>query len=138
MTIEKLDAAIKEVCPIDGVDSDRVISFKPEATLEQKTAAQSIANEWDFAEAVTIEVLTEVVQAHLDAQAVKHHYDNIVSACSYAATPNLFQSESQAFLVWRANCWAKCYEVMGAVKASARSVPTPEELLAELPLLALP
>lgn len=42
MRIEALDAAIKAVCPIDGVDSNGGISFKPEATDEQRAAARAI------------------------------------------------------------------------------------------------
>lgn len=48
MNIVRLDATIKVVCPIHGVSSDRVISFKDEATQEQREAAQAIANEWVF------------------------------------------------------------------------------------------
>lgn len=48
MSIEKLDAAIRAVCPIHGVSSERVISFRDEATPEQRAAAQAIADGWDF------------------------------------------------------------------------------------------
>lgn len=42
MRIEELNDSIVEVCPIDGINSDGVIWFKPEATDEQKIAAQTI------------------------------------------------------------------------------------------------
>ncbi len=42
MTLAELNDAIAAVCPIDGVNSDGVIWFKPEATDAQKQAAQSI------------------------------------------------------------------------------------------------
>lgn len=42
MLIEQLDAMIRAVCPIDGVNSKGVIFFKPEATDEQKAAAQEV------------------------------------------------------------------------------------------------
>ena len=45
MKIRELDALIKVVCPIDGVNSDGVIWFKPEATAEQRAAAQQIISE---------------------------------------------------------------------------------------------
>lgn len=48
MTITILTVEIRKVCPIDGVNSSRVISFKPEATQDQRNAAQAIANSWDF------------------------------------------------------------------------------------------
>lgn len=49
--IAKLDAAIRAVCPIHGVNSDRVISFDAEATQDQRIAAQAIADTWVFSDA---------------------------------------------------------------------------------------
>lgn len=42
MIISELHDKIALVCPIDGVSSDGRIDFKPEATQEQKDAAQVI------------------------------------------------------------------------------------------------
>ena len=42
MNLYQIDEAIKAVCPIDGINSEGVIWFKPEATDEQKAAAQAI------------------------------------------------------------------------------------------------
>lgn len=42
MRIEALDAAIKAVCPIDGIDSAGGISFKASATDEERSAARAI------------------------------------------------------------------------------------------------
>ena len=78
--------------------------------------------------------LTNAVQRHLDAKAIEKGYDNIVSACSYAAVPNLFQAEGIAFINWRSDVWAHCYGVMQAVQDGIRSVPTETELIAELPV----
>lgn len=47
-TIKALDAAIKAVCPVHGVNSDRIIHFRQEATVGQRAAAQAIADGWDF------------------------------------------------------------------------------------------
>ncbi len=82
--------------------------------------------------------LVKSVQSVLDAAARAHGYDNIVSACSYAAAPNVFQAESVKFLSWRADCWAHCYAVLADVTAGTRSIPTEAELIAELPALVLP
>lgn len=55
--LEELDKAIKAVCPIHGVSTwldDSVrhfrIDFAQEATAEQQTAAQSIADNWNWDE----------------------------------------------------------------------------------------
>lgn len=42
MKLFELDQAINAVCPIDGISSSGEIWFKPEATNEQKAAAQAI------------------------------------------------------------------------------------------------
>lgn len=42
MKISKLTELISAVCPIIGINSDGVIWFKPEATDEQKAAAQAL------------------------------------------------------------------------------------------------
>lgn len=80
---------------------------------------------------------TEFVQSILDAEALKHNYDNIVSATSYAGYVNQFQAEGIAFGVWRSAVWAKCYEIMADVLDGKRQVPTEEQLLSELPKLTL-
>jgi hypothetical protein len=82
--------------------------------------------------------LTWAVQRHLDTKARERNYDNIVSACSYAAAANPFQDEGLAFLGWRSMVWAYCYQVLADVEAQLRPVPTEAELLAELPELVLP
>jgi hypothetical protein len=54
MFIDKLDAAIRAVCPIEGVligdEGNKAtwsIQFRPEATAPQKTAAQAALNAFD-------------------------------------------------------------------------------------------
>ena len=83
--------------------------------------------------AATLAALTKTVQAALDDEARSRGYDNVVSACSYAAAPNPFQSEGQAFVSWRGNVWAACYAMLAQVEAGTRPVPTAAEVLAELP-----
>ncbi len=78
--------------------------------------------------------LESSVQAHLDATARTRRYDNIVSACSYAGAANRFQTESVAFIQWRAAVWDYCYAALDAVLAGTRAVPTADELIAELPV----
>lgn len=82
--------------------------------------------------------LTSAVQAHLDAKAQGNGYDNIMSACSYAGAANPYQSESAAYVGWRGNVWAHCYQVLTDVQAGNRPVPTAAALIAELPVLVLP
>lgn len=62
MNAKKLHTAIAAVCPIDGVNSNRVITFKPEATDQQRKAAQEIADAWDFNAKEPRDVKAEIAQ----------------------------------------------------------------------------
>ena len=78
--------------------------------------------------------LTIAVQAHLDKTAQERRYDNILSLCTYATSPNpKFAAEGQAGVAWRDAVWTKCYAVLADVNAGMRSIPTSGDLVAELP-----
>lgn len=83
---------------------------------------------------------TAAVQSELDRQAQAKGYDNIVSACSYAAQPTgaPFQAEGAAFLKWRSAVWQQAYATLAEVEAGTRPLPTPEESVAAMPPLVLP
>lgn len=73
-----------------------------------------------------------IADSVLQAKAQEKGYDNIISACSYAADANPFQAESKQFIRWRGAVWAKCYELLNFHK-EAGTVPTKDEFLAQLP-----
>lgn len=79
--------------------------------------------------------LVNAVQRYMDSVAVAKGYDNIFTAVTYAEEPSIpqFQNEGKAFRQWRSLVWAYCYQVLAAVQQGARSIPTTEELIAELP-----
>ena len=82
---------------------------------------------------------TAAVQKRLDDFARTRNYDNIMSAATYAtSTVPKFKAEGQYCVEARDATWAKCYEVLAAVEAGSRPMPTLEELLAELPVLTWP
>jgi hypothetical protein len=82
---------------------------------------------------------TAAVQKHLDSFAQTRGYDNIMSAATYAtSTVPKFKAEGQYAVEARDATWAKCYEVLAAVEAGTRPMPTLDELLAELPVLKWP
>ena len=84
-----------------------------------------------------IQSFKDAIQNTLDDEAKIKGYDNIVSACSYAGYPNVFQAEAVAFGQWRANVWAYGYAELDKVIAGTRPVPTIAEIIAELPALVL-
>ena len=77
------------------------------------------------------------VQRWLDEQAQALGYDDIKSAVTYAeesAVPK-FQQEGQALRRLRSLVWARCYEILNAVQAEQRPIPTEAELIAEMEVL---
>lgn len=76
-----------------------------------------------------------IIQRHMDAKAQEFGYDSLISGISYADEPAVpkFQAEGQALRAWRSQVWAFGYEYLAKVQASEQALPTPDELLAELP-----
>lgn len=80
--------------------------------------------------------LTKAIQDYMDATVQTRGYDNIATACTYAAsTDAVFKTEGQACVEWRDKVWRYCYNVLDEVLAGERDIPTAEELIAELPEL---
>lgn len=83
--------------------------------------------------------LVAVIQQHLDATAQSRAYDGILSLCTYATSPSArFAVEGQAGVEWRDACWTAGYQILAACQAGTRGIPTPEELIAELPVMVWP
>lgn len=83
--------------------------------------------------------LVDAVQGHLDATARSHYYDGILSLASYAASNNPpFAAEGRAGADWRDAVWLHCYGVLDDVTNGLRPVPTPDELINELPVMVWP
>lgn len=81
----------------------------------------------------------DVVQARLDNFAKTRGYDSILSCATYAgSTVPKFAAEGQYAVDIRDITWATCWSVLADVQAGARVQPTPDELLALLPVPAWP
>jgi len=79
------------------------------------------------------------IQARLDAFARTRLYDGILSACTYtASTDPKFAAEGQRCVELRDRTWAAAHNILNAVLTGNRSVPTIEEVFAELPALNWP
>jgi len=76
-------------------------------------------------------------QNRLDTFARTKGYDGILSACTYATSPTQnFATEGQYCVYQRDATWATLYQIMADVLAGQRSIPTWEQLEAELPSLS--
>lgn len=76
------------------------------------------------------------VQAHLDSVARSRGYDNIHTACAYAAAPNPYREESAMFVTWRGEVWDYAYNQFNLIHAAEREIPSIPEIIAELPTFA--
>lgn len=89
--------------------------------------------------APTVADYVAAVQVMLDTTARQRNYDNIQSACTYAASTNAqFKAEGLACLAWRDQVWAQCYADLAQVQAGTMQQPTVEAFVASLPTLAWP
>ncbi len=109
-------------------DGDVPYTAEEEATATAIDAAILAANNAPPTE----EEYTIAVQSMLDEKAQAHHYDNIISACSYAGAPNQFQEEGARFIAWRGDVWTACYEQLALVQNGAQQ-PTIAEILDLMP-----
>lgn len=118
------NAYIEEIEKQNGVRRFRIVGI-PKPTQEEINAQTQVR-------------LTSAVQKVLDTEALKLGYDSCLSVCSYVETGvQKFDDEGKAFRAWRSAVWAKGYEILNAVLAGEREIPTEEELLAELPALTI-
>jgi len=82
---------------------------------------------------------TRAVQQRLDDFARTRDYESILSATSYVTSSVVkFQNEARHAVIVRDNTWTRYFEILAAVRAGARSMPTLDGLLAELPVLTWP
>jgi len=84
--------------------------------------------------------IDNATQARLDTFAQTRGYDNILSACTYAADPfSRFAAEGQ-YCTWaRSTTWAKRYEMQAEAEAGTRQAPKGfADIESELPALVWP
>lgn len=118
--------------------TEHYICRQPVNWADVEEFAESLLSEIAAKEQARIKrTLTDAVQRHLDLIAQAAGYDDIKSAVTYADEPAVpkFQAEGQQFRAWRSLVWAACYVILADVMAGTRTVPTVDELLAELPAL---
>lgn len=146
--VQKIQWVYPELTMSDFLDTIQVvvndegerIAVWDHPTLLQPTQAQlDAATEPPPSPAVVQQAVVDAVQKRLDDFARTRQYDSILSACSYSTSKNAkFGAEGQCCVDARDTHWAKCYEIMSAVQAGTRPMPTVEEVLAEMPALMWP
>ena len=104
---------------------------------------------WEVS-ALTNEELQEKMQVHMLSlrDAIHAHLDDVARARDYFSWETLTQfadssipdwvADYQAAIAWRDAVWVHAYTVIGQVQQGLRTVPTAEELIAELPTIVWP
>jgi hypothetical protein len=84
--------------------------------------------------------IISAVQNLLDTTAQSKGYNDIISACSYAAQAvgQPFQAEGMAFLTWRSTVWNTAYTMLAQIKAGTIAMPTVAQALALIPAFVDP
>ena len=83
-------------------------------------------------------VIETRITQHMDEVAQSKKYDNRDSCRLYAGYTNPFQVESIAFGQWVSACWVSSNQAQTDIANGLRTIPTPEEAVAELPVMEWP
>lgn len=79
------------------------------------------------------------IQAHLDAKAHERQYDGMQTAITYRGHSDpQFGAEGEALFAWRSAVWTYSIGELTKVLAGARSQPSVEAFIAELPAFVWP
>ena len=85
-----------------------------------------------------LKAIEAAIEKHMDEVAQAKRYDNRDSCRLYAGYPNPFQAEAIAFGQWVAQCWVDSNQAQADIANGLRTIPTPEEAVAELPTMGWP
>jgi hypothetical protein len=78
--------------------------------------------------------IEQAIEKHMDEVAQSKKYDNRDSCRLYAGYVNPFQDEAIAYGQWVSACWVASNQVQEDVMNGLRTIPTPEEAVASLPI----
>lgn len=116
---------------------DAFISVRPEPaiyyTLNQTTC------QWEMTPAAMQAVIVEAVKQHFDQVANEKQYDNLLTIDTYkgSSVPQ-WAAEHAAYFAWRDQCWLILYQILADVQAGLRPIPTPDQVISELPVIQWP
>lgn len=121
-------------------EGDRISIEDEEVEKRPSPDHERINGAWVVSQASLQSAIVAEVQKHLDNTAISMGYDDIKTAVTYADEPAVlkFQTEGQALRAWRSLVWEKCYAELARVVSGERTIPTPEEAIAELPVFVPP
>ena len=103
------------------------------------TKVKTAEKKAEEAQVALVKSLENAVDQHIRAIYNIKGYDSENSLSKYMARPSSpWHTECVALGDWIDSCWLKCHEVLNAVTAGERAIPTEAELIAELPAFSWP
>lgn len=125
---------------IGYIEGDRISPEDQSVPKRPTSDHEWTGSVWAIPPSVLQAKIIDRVQKYLDDTARTRGYDDIKTAVTYADEPAVpkFQAEGQALRAWRSLVWDYCYAQLSLVQAGQRSIPTPDEAVAELPVMVWP
>jgi hypothetical protein len=116
---------------------DAFISPQPEPAEYYTLDEQSC--QWVMTPAGMLAITTDAITAHFDQVAKQREYDSLLTIDTYkGSNVPKWAAEHAAFFAWRDQCWLIAYQIQADVAAGLRPVPTPDQVISELPVLVWP
>jgi len=116
---------------------DAFIAPRPEPA--EYYALNETTCQWVMTPAGMIEITSNAIKDHFDQVANQRQYDNLLTIDTYKdSVVSQWAAERSAFFAWRDQCWIKAYQIQADVEAGLRPVPTPDQVIAELPVIQWP
>jgi hypothetical protein len=85
-----------------------------------------------------LKAIEQAIEKHMDEVAQSKKYDNRDSCRLYAGYVNPFQAEAIAFGQWVSACWVASNQAQSDIANGLRTIPTPKEAVAALPVMGWP
>lgn len=117
-------------------DWQTVLEADPLAIVwtEANQAAQDAENH-----SKSFKAIENAIDAHILKTAQAKGYNSTESCLTYLGDSNpTWNAEAQAFKDWRSACWQYVIAEQAKVDAGTRTMPTPQEAVAELPAMVWP
>lgn len=101
---------------------------------EANQAAQDAENR-----AQSFKAIENAIDLHITKTAQEKGYNSTESCLTYLGDTNTnWANEAQAFKSWRSQCWEYVIAEQAKIDAGTRTIPTPQEAVAELPVMIWP
>lgn len=136
-TVGELQVAYQDGTEIDS-KGNRVIKWSIKDMFEdteEKTKAEQEAEYMAKKMQDLAKAMENAIENHINTTVKARGYNSQDSIAKYLVSGNPFYAECTAISLWIGSVWVYSHQVQADVMAGTRTMPTIEELIAELPTL---